>query len=163
MTELFSVRIDTNRAEPTREAFVRAGTMLGFFYPAGLVSHGIARSGEEKALQLQDRFMILGGKLENGYIFFRIHLDGTDWVQFSLNNDGLMAVNTAGTFELRESHLSRTMIAGTDLHGFEVDRKFRELAPDIVNWLGTSIFQDKLQPFPQKVSSVVNEIAEQIK
>ena len=165
MTELFSVRIETNRADPALEAFVRAETILRFFYPAGLVSHGIARDGEQTALQLKDGLFIFGGKLKNGFVLFRVYGHGTDLVQFSLNNEGLRAINIAGTSEPRDSHLTRTTIAGcTDYSkAREADRKFRGLAPAIVNWLGTSIFQDELQPFPQDVASVVNEIAEQIK
>lgn len=163
MTELFWVRIETNRADPNVEAYVRAETMLGFFYPAGLVGRGIARMGEQRGLQLKDGSVIFGGKSESGNIFFRVFRDGTDVVQFSVNNDGLRALNIADTPGYKKSYITRTMFAGAETFDLGLDGKFKELAQNVVNWLGASIFLDKLQPIPEETTSSLRQITKALK
>lgn len=137
-------------------AFVRAYLLFGIGLP--VLKDG-SPDFDEHSIILEDRTEVrIGVVLGKGeMVSVGVSKDGSEIVGFSLNSEGLYAINTG------ESYVTRTSFLGTEFEDSGVDEDFKGLSLPVVNWLGVSIFSEKLQPFPEDVTSAIQKIASLIK
>jgi hypothetical protein len=159
--ELDRVKLETNRGEPVVEAFARAQALLQVFYPAGLVGRGLNNPTEPKALMLKDGTFVFAGSDEHS-LYFRIRLDGDNFLAFELDGEGLVLVTTGrpeGYFIRRSDFSTEDPVSFA--RKWERKQAFEKLSADLVQWLGMCIFGDEFQPLPQKVESSLKEFLNQ--
>lgn len=150
--------------DPVGEAYVRAKAFYyDFFYLTPDSDHDVL-VGERNPLHLWKGLLLTDGTkifasrtLPEKYFFFEVSREGRQNVQFTLSIDGLWGIYTV------DSYVTRAMFMDSDLYGSETDRRFKKLSPELVNWVGASIFTETLAPFPQHVAASLQEISAQLK
>ncbi|OGM15682.1 hypothetical protein A2V56_02110 [Candidatus Woesebacteria bacterium RBG_19FT_COMBO_42_9] len=159
MRELSQVRQETNRADPIEEACVRAEAMLHFFYPAELLAPSLSYFEEQKkakAIQLKDGTRIVGIERVSD-IIFSVWGQANELMMFSLDSYGTLSLRLReGDNYIPDLPAKISKISSAPS---EIRRKFKALAPDVVNWLGLSIFKDELQPIPEEIISSLKQVA----
>ena len=146
---------------PKEEVSERDRAYSAFNRAHALFGVGESIEEEEKSDKKERRIVLKDGVeirivevLGRGEMFsVGVSKEGSDIVGFSLNTEGLYAINTG------ESYVTRTSFLGTRFEDSGMDEDFKDLSLPVVNWLGVSIFSEKLQPFPEEAASRIKEIA----